>query len=213
MIEEHKLNTANGEVYVAESGNSTSVHPVLLLIYGNSSSSSKVFHQILTSPLLTSKYRILAFDLPGHGSSGNASEPESTYTMPGYAECAVNILTQLRVSKVVVLGWSLGGHVALEMIPLLKSSSVSTMKGAMLVGTPPSSGPCQTALGFTKRRGHRICASQAKNISLMRRRATTLTQPRVRRLKRGSKSVQCAQTGAQGESCSQHSRLAWEWTK
>ena len=110
MIEERKLNTANGEVYVAESGNSASVHPVLLLIHGNSSS-SRVFHQILTS-LLTSKYRILAFDLPEHGSSGNASEPESTYTMPGYAGCAVNILTQLRVSKVVVLGWSLGGHVA-----------------------------------------------------------------------------------------------------
>jgi pimeloyl-ACP methyl ester carboxylesterase len=150
MIEERRLNTAHGDVYVAESGDSTSIHPALLLIHGNSSS-SRVFHRILTSPFLTCKHRILAFDLPGHGSSSNAPEPESTYTMRGYAECAVDVLTQLGVSEVVVLGWSLGGHVALEMIPLLKSSSVSTtMKGAMLVGTPPSSGPNQTALGFFK---------------------------------------------------------------
>jgi pimeloyl-ACP methyl ester carboxylesterase len=37
----------------------------------------------------------------------------------------VHILEHLKVESVVVLGWSLGGHVGIEMVPLLKAGRVS----------------------------------------------------------------------------------------
>ena len=72
--------------------------------------------------------------------------------MRGYAECAIEILDQLHVSSIVTLGWSLGGHISLEMQSLLQQHKPETIdiNGIMLVGTPPSSGPDQTAMGFFK---------------------------------------------------------------
>ncbi|KAK9364778.1 Alpha/Beta hydrolase protein [Lipomyces kononenkoae] len=147
-FKEHILHTAFGQIYVVESGNPASIQS-LLLIHGNSSS-SRVWHHILSSSVLTYDYRILAFDLPGHGLSDNAPDPQRTYTMHGYAECAIDVANQLAVDEFVVLGWSLGGHIAIEMMPLVKSSPTVTLKGVMLVGTPPSLGFEQTSLGFFK---------------------------------------------------------------
>jgi len=78
---------------------------------------------------------LIAFDLPGHGESSDAPEPERTYTMSGYAQTAVEVLQQLEIDSVIIFGWSLGGHVAIEMIPLFPG-----IKGILIVGTPPGSG-------------------------------------------------------------------------
>ena len=101
--------------------------PPLLLIHGNSSSSA-IFHPIAQSNIPSTR-RVLALDLPGHGESANATDPERTYTMPGYAKAAVEVLQQLQIAEAVVLGWSLGGHIAVEMLPLFPG-----MKGLMIVG-------------------------------------------------------------------------------
>ena len=73
--------------------------------------------------------------------------------MAAYAELAVSILEHLSVDTIVVLGWSLGGHIALEMVPLLKTASergskIVELKGLMLVGTPPALGAVQCEEGF-----------------------------------------------------------------
>jgi len=99
----------------------------LLLIHGNSSS-SLIFRPITESKIPSAR-RVLALDLPGHGESSNAKDPEHTYTMPGYAKAAVEVLQQLKINEVVVLGWSLGGHIGVEMLPLFKG-----MKGLMIIG-------------------------------------------------------------------------------
>jgi len=84
-----------------------------------------------------------------------------TYTMPGYAQAAVDVLKEVGplqegveesyraknswMHKLVVMGWSLGGHIAIELIPLLPTG---LLKGIMIVGTPPALGIEQTNRGF-----------------------------------------------------------------
>lgn len=130
--------------------------PALLLIHGNSSS-SKIFKHIISSSEVTGKYRVVTFDLPGHGASSNSQEPEKSYSMRGYADLAIEILSHLNISSVVVLGWSLGGHIAIEMIPLLPPRM---LKGILIIGTPPALGLSQTDRGFTFTDGHMSMAAK-----------------------------------------------------
>ena len=114
--------------------------PAVLLIHGNSSC-KEVFRNQLEGEL-GRRYRMIALDLPGHGASEDAPEPEHTYTMPGYAEVAVEVLKACEVDSAAVLGWSLGGHIGLEVI-----SRFPGLKGLMITGTPPV-GPDDLGEGF-----------------------------------------------------------------
>jgi pimeloyl-ACP methyl ester carboxylesterase len=75
--------------------------------------------------------------------------------MRGYAEVAVQVLQHLNIEDVVVLGWSLGGHVGIEMLELVNqpqsiaSAKKIKIKGLVLTGTPPALGADQVAAGFT----------------------------------------------------------------
>lgn len=133
--------------------------PTLLLLHGNSSS-SKVFRHIQDSTLITSHWHILTFDLPGHGASSNAPDATRSYTMRGYASLALTILSHLNVREVAVLGWSLGGHIGIELLAMLQSQSAIQLKGLMLVGTPPALGKEQTSAGFTGSDPHLGFAAQ-----------------------------------------------------
>lgn len=82
--------------------------------------------------------------LPGHGQSGNAPDPHRSYTLPGLADAAVELLDKLGIAEVIVFGWSLGGHIAMEMIPRFPG-----MRGLMICGAPPV-GPDQMSQGFKK---------------------------------------------------------------
>ena len=55
-----------------------------------------------------------------------------SYTRPGFADAAVELLGKLGVSEVIVFGWSLGGHIGVEMV-----SRFSGMRGLMITGAPP----------------------------------------------------------------------------
>ncbi|KMJ43595.1 alpha/beta hydrolase [Xenorhabdus khoisanae] len=118
----------------------------VLLIHGNSSCKEIFRHQInyLKGNYLKGKYRVLALDLPGHGASSNASEPRQAYSMPSYARTIIEVLEKLGINRVVVFGWSLGGHIGLEMLALCPK-----MVGLMICGTPPVAiGADNVALGF-----------------------------------------------------------------
>lgn len=108
----------------------------MFLIHGNSSCKEIFTHQ-MARPFID-RYRMIAVDLPGHGGSDPYSEPnfdpENVYTMPGYARVMVEVLGALEVSDAAILGWSLGGHIGLEMVPLFPG-----LKGLMITGTPPLS--------------------------------------------------------------------------
>lgn len=113
---------------------STGTGPAIVLVHGNSASSKAFSRQLEGS--LGQKYRVIAFDLPGHGNSDNAADPARTYNMPGYAGVLRDVTTQLGVQDAVFAGWSLGGHIVLEAAPDLPDA-----KGFVIFGTPPLAFP------------------------------------------------------------------------
>lgn len=80
--------------------------------------------------------------------------------MRGYAECILGILGVLGVRSFSVVGWSLGGHIGIEMLALLRTNlnlnlnieaeKGLEMKGIILIGTPPSLGTQQVTAAFSK---------------------------------------------------------------
>ena len=104
----------------------------ILLVHGNSSS-SQIWQKQLQGPL-GAKYRLVAIDLPGHGSSSPAPDPEHGYSGAGYAGCIAAAAKELGLKDAVVVGWSLGGHAVLNAAPSLPMAA-----GLMIFGTPPIS--------------------------------------------------------------------------
>ncbi len=121
------LQTEHGSIAVEEAGEGGLP---LLLVHGNSSC-REVFRNQMRGRIARGR-RVIAFDLPGHGASGDAPDPASSYTMPGYAQVAVEVVRQLGVAEAAVFGWSLGGHIGIEMVPRFLG-----LRGLMITGTPP----------------------------------------------------------------------------
>ncbi|SDJ53413.1 alpha/beta fold hydrolase [Salipiger marinus] len=126
-METHRIETSQAAIAASDTGGSG---PVLLMIHGNSSC-RKVFRNQLEGTI-GKAFRCIAIDLPGHGESSDAIDPERTYWMPGYADAAIEVMRALDIPKYAILGWSLGGHIGLEM--LTRSASIT---GLMISGTPP----------------------------------------------------------------------------
>jgi pimeloyl-ACP methyl ester carboxylesterase len=135
--QQQAIDTSHGVLAVEESGQGGL--PVLL-IHGNSSC-REVFRQQLQGRLARSR-RLIAVDLPGHGASSDAPDPMRSYTRPGLADAVIELLGKLGVAEVVVVGWSLGGHIGIEMM-----SRFPGMRGLMITGTPPV-GRTNMAQGF-----------------------------------------------------------------
>ena len=103
--------------------------PVLLL-HGNSSSKDVFRGQMDRG--LGDRYDMIALDFPGHGASADAIDPHRSYTIEGYAQVALEVLERLGLDHAAVFGWSLGGHVALELATIFPG-----ITGIMATGTPP----------------------------------------------------------------------------
>lgn len=115
---------------------STGTGPAILFIHGNSMSGLSFRHQLASE--LGAKHRLVAIDLPGHGLSTPASDPQQTYTLPGYAEIVLAVVEQLGLHDAVFVGWSLGGHVVLEVSDRLPNAAGLVIFGAPPVGFPPA---------------------------------------------------------------------------
>jgi pimeloyl-ACP methyl ester carboxylesterase len=123
----HVVTTSHGALAIEDVGQG---NLPLVLIHGNSTCRDVFRHQL--TGRLAKNHRLIAFDLPGHGQSGDAPDPARTYTRPGLADAVVELLERLSVKEAVVLGWSLGGHIGIEMVPRFAG-----MRGLMVIGTPP----------------------------------------------------------------------------
>src|SRR3984893_16281383 len=99
-------------------------------VHGNSSCKEACRKQY--EDKLGEKYRMVAMDLPGHGASSNAFDPAKTYSMAGYAAVVGEVLDKLKVERAVIVGWSLGGHIAIEML-----RSWPGVIAIMITGAPP----------------------------------------------------------------------------
>lgn len=122
--------TPHGRLAWVESGGKG---PAVIFIHGNSSC-KEMFGRQFSAPM-AARYRFIAFDLPGHGKSADAPEPAKTYSITGFADAAMALMDALKVERAVVMGWSLGGHAALEMMARWPGTAA-----AWITGTPPAGG-------------------------------------------------------------------------
>ncbi len=109
--------------------------PTIVLLHGTGFSSAVFERQFLSDQL--ADCRLVAIDLPGHGASGKPRDPDKAYTFGGLADGVARVIRVLELTGCVVMGWSLGGHVALELL-----DKEALVAGAVISGTPPmSNGP------------------------------------------------------------------------
>lgn len=122
-----RFSVAGMEISVIVTGGTK--RPVVF-VHGNSSNKTIWDNQI--DLLRNFDCPVLALDLPGHGESENSPTPETTYSFPGYAAIVSRLLDALDWSSVSVVGWSLGGHIGLELL-----ARDPRLHSLLIVGTPP----------------------------------------------------------------------------
>lgn len=103
--------------------------PCLIYVHGNSHSKEN-FLEVMRSAELA-HYRHVALDLPGHG----LSEKGHQYSLPMLVDSLVEFIEKLALSRYVLIGHSLGGHIAVQAAPRLQS------EGVFVFGTPLLSRP------------------------------------------------------------------------
>ncbi len=118
-----------GKISVSDSGG-----PGLPLLMLHGAAASKEVFARQFDNVLSTQHRLIAIDLPGHGRSDTPHDPEVAYTGPGMAMVAFDVLDKLGIAKCAVFGWSLGGHIAIEMI----RQGSDRLAGVILTGTPPA---------------------------------------------------------------------------
>lgn len=101
--------------------------PPLLLLHGTSVAAS-VFERQWQAPELQ-HFRLIAFDLPGHGQS--AAAPEH-YALPALGAVVLAAMRALGLEQALVVAHSLSGHLAYGLLPALPG-----LRGLLTVGAPP----------------------------------------------------------------------------
>jgi pimeloyl-ACP methyl ester carboxylesterase len=131
------IETPNGRIAAHES---TGRGPAAVLLHGNSSS-SRAFSRQLDGPL-GERFRLVALDLLGHGASDDARDPVP-YSFKNQAKTVRAAIEALGFSDARLVGWSLGGHLALELAPSLPHG-----RGFLVFGTPPLALPPAMEIAF-----------------------------------------------------------------
>ena len=121
------VSTSHGKISVLDSrGNGRPV----LFVHGNSFC-KEIFSKQFSCDFLK-KYRFIAIDLPGHGQSDKAADPEKTYCFEGYSAVVKEIVQKLELKNPAAVGWSLGGNVLLNNV-----AKGEKFAGVLITGTPP----------------------------------------------------------------------------
>jgi len=83
--------------------------PYLVLIHGAGDNLKMWYNQV---PLFSQHYQVLTYDVRGFG---DTESPEGEYSMSLFAEDLNQLLKTLKIDKAFVLGYSMGGRIALEL--------------------------------------------------------------------------------------------------
>jgi pimeloyl-ACP methyl ester carboxylesterase len=125
MLHDRTINCSTGALRITESDGDGM--PILML-HGTGGCRA-VFGKQFDSAL-AGQHRLIAVDLPGHGDSEDCADPQF-YALRSMAQTMTELVARLRLDRFMLLGWSLGGHIAIEMI------EHEGLAGLMACGTPP----------------------------------------------------------------------------
>jgi pimeloyl-ACP methyl ester carboxylesterase len=101
-------------IYVEEAGDG----PVPLLCLHTAGSDSRQYRHLLNDPDVTSRFRVVAFDMPWHGRSSVPADwrdVEYTLTSDDYSAMVVTVCDALELDSPVVMGCSIGGRIVLRL--------------------------------------------------------------------------------------------------
>jgi 3-oxoadipate enol-lactonase len=105
--------------------------PTVLMLHGMVGGHLAFAPQVET--LATAGYRAVAWDMPGYGHSA----PIEPYTFKGLAQSCVRLIESLKCEQVILLGHSMGGMVAQEVV----ARRPDLVNKLVLCSTSPAFGP------------------------------------------------------------------------
>ncbi len=105
--------------------------PAIVFIHGFLQNSLSWQYQ-LADEALRANYRLIAFDLRGHGRSEKPDAPEAYLDSRRWADDVSAVLDELAVDKAVLAGWSYGGYVISD---YLRAYGDARLFGLVMVGT------------------------------------------------------------------------------
>lgn len=100
------------DLHVARAGTG-----IPLLVLHTAGADSRQAHALMSDPALTARHEVIAFDLPGHGSSGRLPGPIGSWTLTTrrYGDIILAVVRALGLDRPILLGASMAGEVCLEM--------------------------------------------------------------------------------------------------
>lgn len=104
--------------------------PSLFFLHANSQDAAAFSHQI--DGELGRRFRVVCIDLPGHGASSKADNPDRVCSLEGYISVVKEVVRQLDLRSTVFVGHSLGGHILIQ-----AANELSGLLGLLVFGTPP----------------------------------------------------------------------------
>jgi pimeloyl-ACP methyl ester carboxylesterase len=143
----------------------------VVFVHGNSSS-ARTWLPVLGGAF-GQRFRCVALDLPGHGRSAPAPD-HPAYSLPGYAAVLAAFAEATGTADAVIVGWSLGGHVALEAAPSLPAAA-----GYVIFGAPPVSPAAPPGDAFLPNPVRNVGFTAAVGPEQARAFAASFTAPRI----------------------------------
>lgn len=89
-----------------------------LLCLHTAGADGRQFRALLNDPAITSRFRVVVFDMPWHGKSSppeGFQDEEYQLTTDNYVDLVVTVARALDLDRPVVMGCSIGGRVVLEL--------------------------------------------------------------------------------------------------
>lgn len=83
-------------------------------------------------PALAARYRLVAFDLRGHGASGKPWSSEAYVDSRRWADDVAAVIAAKKLERPVIVGWSFGGNVAMHYI---RHHGTGDLAGVVFVST------------------------------------------------------------------------------
>ncbi|MDX2143972.1 MAG: alpha/beta hydrolase [Rhodospirillaceae bacterium] len=129
---ELKFSTIDGHgglpLNVMEVGNPAG--PAILLIHGMAMGAMSFRPQFDSA--LAKDFRLVAYDLRGHGNSGKPWDPKDVQASEIWADDMAAVIAAAKLDKPVVVGWSYGGFVAADYVRKYGTAGIA---GLNLVGS------------------------------------------------------------------------------